>query len=125
MFDMSSEFWKWLLGQAAILVVAYFGLEKTVAVLSSKHDTLEKKVDEKIESLEAELKAVSSDQKEANTEQNVKLNQITDLLVRSARFEERQSNTDQQLALLRAEVYELRHYRGFVNGAPNVPAVIP
>ena len=107
--NLRPEFWLQLLAYLAMLVVAYFGLRQTVAVLSTRHDSLEKKVDEKIEGLESALK-------EATRDQNTKLEKLGELLVQNARYEERQLNTDKQILLLRNEFNELKHGQGFING---------
>jgi hypothetical protein len=97
MLDLSPEFWKWFIGQAMMLVVAYFGLKQTVAVLSTRHDSLEEKFDEKTKDIESELK------------------ELRVLLVSSARYEERQARADEHIVLIRKELDDLKHGEGWVN----------
>lgn len=97
MFDLSSEFWRWILGQAGILIVAYFGLRQTVAVLSTRHDSLEDKFDDKTKNIEGELK------------------ELRVLLIQSARYEERQARADEHIVLIRKELDDLKHGEGWIN----------
>jgi hypothetical protein len=103
MLDLSPEFWKWIGGQIGVLVIAYFGLKQTVAVLSTRHDSLEQKFD-------AENKEIKE-----------KLETLSDLLVKSARYEERQARADEHILLIRKDLDDIKHYKGFVTSGPVIP----
>jgi len=97
------EFWLQLIAYVAMLVVAYFGLRQTVAVLSSRLGSLETQM----------------------TVQNTKIDKLEGLFIQSARYEERQANADQHILLLRKEIDELKHGQGYVNGPRLANAAVP
>lgn len=99
--NLRPEFWLQLLAYIAMLVVAYFGLRQTVAVLTTRHDSLESKFDEKTKDIEDELKGLRG------------------LLVQTARYEERQARADEHILLMRKELDGLKNGRGWING-PNL-----
>jgi hypothetical protein len=92
--DLRPELWLQLGGYAMMLIVAYFGLRQTVAVLSSKMTSLEMQL----------------------SEQNKKIEKVEELFISSARYEERQARADEHILLIRKELDDLKHYKGFVNG---------
>ena len=97
------EFWLQLIAYIAMLVVAYFGLRQTVAVLSSR-----------LESMETQM-----------TVQNTKIDKLEELFIQSARYEERQANADQHIVLIRKDIDELKHGQGFVNSPRLANAGVP
>ncbi len=107
--DLRPEFWLQLFAYAVMIIVAYFGLRQTVAVLTTRLDSLEEKVDEKTTALEESLKSETA-------VQNAKIDKLGELFVQSARYEERQANADQHIVLLRKELDEIKHGQGFING---------
>ncbi len=92
--NLRPEFWLQLVGSACMLVAAYFGLRQTVAVLTSQFSSLQTQM----------------------TAQNTKIDKLEELFVQSARYEERQVNTDKHILLIRKEIDDLKHGQGYING---------
>src|SRR5437879_13367034 len=103
MLDLRPEFWLQLAAYATMIAVAYFGLRQTVVVISSRLGGLEAQV----------------------TVQNIKIDKLEDLFIKSARYEERQASADQHIVLIRKEIDELKHGQGYVNGPRLANAAIP
>lgn len=101
--SLRPEFWLQLIAYVAMLVVAYFGLRQTVAVLSSRLGSLETQM----------------------TVQNTKIDKLEGLFIQSARYEERQAHADEHILLLRKEIDGLKNGQGFINGPRLANAGIP
>ena len=130
------EFWLQLIAYIAMLVVAYFGLRQTVALVLQRVGFLETKVDEKAAALESKiedktdilqesLKRETDAQNRKIDMQSIEIGKLGELLVKTIRHEERLARQDEHILLLRKEFDELKHGQGFVNGPRLANAGVP
>jgi hypothetical protein len=134
--SLRPEFWLQLVGYAAMLIVAYFGLRQTVALVLQRVGFLEKKIDEKTSALEAKIEDKTEDLEDAlkrETDaqnrkidmQSTEIGKLGELLVKTIRHEERLARQDEHILLLRKEFDDLKHGQGFINGPRLANAAVP
>lgn len=136
MFDLRPEFWLQLGFYAATLVVAYFGLRQTVALMLQRVGFLEKKIDdktkiledkigEKTDDLEETLKRETDAQNRKIDTQSTEIGKLGELLIKTIRHEERLARQDEHILLIRKEIDDIKHGQGFINGPRLANAAVP
>ena len=85
-----------------------------MAVLTSRFDSLEEKVDEKTAALERSLK-------EETAAQDGKIEKLGELFINSARYEERQARADEHILLIRKELDDIKSSERFYHSTSPSP----
>ena len=137
MFEgMRSSDWINIAAYVGAMIVGYFGLRQTVALvlqkvgflettIGEKTAFLESTIEDKTSYLENSLRRETDAQNRKIDMQSVEIGKLGELLVKTIRHEERLARQDEHILLIRKEMDELKHGQGYINGPRLANAAVP